>query len=89
MSSSSSLDAHAAQRRTQHLTVQESHRPVVSCTHAGIARLAVSHPVPLEERRELRHPHVGSFVSAAANAADPLVVLGQHAVPSLPDALSS
>jgi hypothetical protein len=84
MSSSSSLDAHAAWRRTQHLTVQESHRPFVSRTHAGVAGLAVSHPVPLEERCELQHPHVGTFVSAAANAADPIIVHGQHALPSLP-----
>jgi hypothetical protein len=45
-SSSSSLDAHAARQRTQRLTVQESHRPVVSCAHAGVAGSAVSHPVP-------------------------------------------
>ncbi len=84
MSSSSSLDAHAARRRTQHLTVQEFHRPVVSRAHAGVAGSAVSHPIPLKERRKLRHPHVGQFASAAANAADPVVVPGQHAVPSLP-----
>jgi hypothetical protein len=83
-SSSSSLDANAARRRIQHLTVQESHRPVVSRTHTGVAGSAVSHPVPLKERRKLQHPHIGPFVSAAANAANPVVVLGQHAVPSLP-----
>jgi hypothetical protein len=83
-SSFSSLDAHAARRWTQHLTVQESHRPVVSRAHAGIAGLAVSYTVPLKERRELQHPHVGPFVSAAANAANPVIILGQHAVLSLP-----
>jgi hypothetical protein len=84
MSSSSSLDTHAARQGTQHLTVQESHHPVVSCAHTSIARSAVSHPIPLKERHKLQHPHAGPFVSAAANAADPAVVLGQHAVPSLP-----